>query len=126
MDEDVREVIEDYVSGVTECDVDLVRSTFRSDGHMWGHLGDTFLSMPIKGFLDVVANTPDPVGWVDGYSYTIPSIEVTGDIAIAVLEEVGYVGGNFTNYFSLVRENGTWAIASKTFFLTGGVAPPAP
>jgi hypothetical protein len=36
------------------------------------------------------------------------------------------VSGDFTNYFSLVRANGTWAIASKTFFLTGGEAPPAP
>lgn len=93
---------------------------------MWGYLGDTFLTTPIEGFLTVVANTPDPAGWVGDYAHDIGSIEVTGDVAVAVLKETGYLGANFTNYFSLVRENGTWAIASKTFFLTGGAAPPAP
>jgi hypothetical protein len=126
MKDDVREVVEKYVAGVTKPDVDLVRSAFRSDAHMWGYLGDTFVNTPIAGFLDIVAGTPDPAGWVSGYSYAIPSIEVTGEVAVAVLEETGYLGGNFTNYFSLVRENGTWAIASKAFYLTGGEAPPAP
>jgi hypothetical protein len=126
MEEDVREVVENYVSGVTKPDVELVRSAFRHDAHMCGYLGDTFVTTPIEGFLDVVASTPDPAGWVGGYSHVIPSVGVTGDVAVAVLKETGYLGGNFTNYFSLVRENGTWAIASKTFFLTGGAAPPVP
>lgn len=126
MDEDVRAVVENYVSGVSKPDVELVRSAFRPDAHMWGYLGDTFLTIPIDAFLAVIARTPDPAGWVSGYSHQVRSIEVTGDVAVAVLEEWGYLGGDFTNYFSLVRENETWAIASKTFFLTGGEAPPAP
>lgn len=126
MEKDVKEVVENYVTGVTEPDVDLLRSVFRPDAHMWGYLGDTFVNTPIAGFFEIVAGAPDPVGWVSGYSYVIPSVNVTGDVAVAVLEETGYLGGNFTNYFSLVRENGTWAIASKAFYLTGGEAPPAP
>lgn len=126
MDEDVREVIENYVRGVTKPDVELVTSAFLHDAHMWGYLGDTYLSIPIQGFFDLVAKTPDPAGWVSGYSHVVRSVEVTGDAAVAVLEEIGYLGGDFTNYFSLVRKSGAWAIASKTFFLTGGVAPPAP
>jgi hypothetical protein len=124
--ESVRDAIEKYVAGVTKPDVDLVRSAFRADAHMWGYLGETLISIPIAGFFDIVANTPDPAGWVDGYSHDIHSIEVTGEVAVAVLTERGYLGGDFTNYFSLVRENGAWAIAGKTFFLTGGVAPPLP
>jgi hypothetical protein len=125
MNEDVREVIENYVRGVTKPDVELVRSAFLPDAHMWGYLDGLYVSAPIAGFLDVVAKSPDPAGWVSGYAHVIRSVEVTGDVAVAVLEETGYVGSDFTNYFSLVRENGTWAIASKTFFLTGGAAPPA-
>lgn len=126
MQADVQAVVESYVSGVTKPDVAEVRSAFRPDAQLWGYLGDVFLTMPVGGFLAVVESTPDPAGWVNDYSYSISSIEVTGNVAAAVLEEKGYVGGDFTNYFSLVRENGKWAIASKTFFLTGGVAPPAP
>lgn len=126
MDEDVRKVIEKYVQGVAKPDVELVRSAFASDAHMWGYLGGAYVSAPIEGFLDVVAKTPDTSGWVGGYTHVIRSVEVTGDVAVAVLEESGYLGGDFTNYFSLVRENGGWAIASKTFFLTGGTVPPHP
>jgi hypothetical protein len=126
MNEDVRAVVEDYVAGVTKPDADLIRSVFRSDAHMWGYLGGTFVTVPIDEFLAVVAKTPDPAGWVSAYTHEIRGVEVTGDVAVAVLEERGYLGGDFTNYFSLVRESGAWAIASKTFFLTGGEAPPAP
>ena len=126
MSAEVTDVIETYVHGVTKPDAEVVRSAFRPDAHMWGYLGDTFVTTPIAGFLDIVSKTPDPETWVDGYSYDISGIEVTGDVAVATLKEEGYLGGNFTNYFSLVRENGTWAIAGKTFFLTGGAAPPAP
>lgn len=123
MDEDdVHAVIENYVRGVTKPDVDLVRSTFLPDAHMWGYLDGLHVSAPVDGFLEVVAKTPDPAGWVSDYSHVIRSVEVTGDVAVAVLEESGCVGGDFTNYFSLMRENGTWAIASKTFFLTAGPA----
>jgi Putative lumazine-binding len=124
MEKIVREVVENYVSGVTKPDIELLRSAFRSDAHMWGYLGPTPVTIPIEVFFDIVAKAPDPAGWVSGYASIIRSIEVTGDVAVAVLEETGYLGGNFTNYFSLMRENGTWAIASKTFFLTGGDAPP--
>jgi hypothetical protein len=126
MEKDVHAIVEKYVSGVTKPDVDLVRSAFRADAHMWGYLGGMFMSTPIEGFLSVVAQTPDPAGWAGGYSARIRSVEVTGDVAVAVLEETGYLGASFTNYFSLVRENGAWAIASKTFFLTGGEIPALP
>jgi Putative lumazine-binding len=96
MEPDVQAVLENHVSGVTQPDAQLVRSAFRSDAHMWGYLGDTFLATPIEGFLTVVANTPDPAGWVSDYSYDIGSIEVTGDVAVAALKETGYLGGNFT------------------------------
>jgi len=97
VDEAVREVIENYVLGVTKPDVELVTSAFLPDARMWGYLGDTYLSIPIQGFLDLVAKTPDPAGWVSGYSHVIRSVEVTGNVAVAVLEETGYLGGDFTN-----------------------------
>jgi Putative lumazine-binding len=127
MDQEVKEVtaaVQNYVKAVTDGDTALLRSVFRGDAHMWGYLGSSLISLPIEEFIDIVAKAPDPASWVDGYSHAIRSVEVTGDVAVAVLEETGYIGGNFTNYFSLLREDGRWAIAGKTFFLTGGQAPP--
>jgi hypothetical protein len=124
--DDVRGAIDKYVRAVASRDVGLLRSVFRADAHMWGYLGETLLSIPIEGFFTVVAGSPEPAAWAGGYSHKIRSIEVTGDVAVGVLEEAGYIGADFTNYFSLVRENGSWAIAGKTFFLTGGTVPPLP
>ncbi|MEU6259651.1 nuclear transport factor 2 family protein [Streptomyces griseorubiginosus] len=122
----VREVIGKYVAGVSASDPELVGSAFRPDAHMWGYLGEELVTVPIGRFLDVVAGSPDPALWLDGYTHTVRSVEITGNVAAAVLEETGYLGSDFTNYFTLVREKGEWAIASKTFFLTGGQTPPAP
>jgi hypothetical protein len=46
MENDVRAVVENYVSGVTKPDVELLRSAFRPDAHMWGHLGGTAPAFP--------------------------------------------------------------------------------
>ncbi|MFJ9900668.1 nuclear transport factor 2 family protein [Streptomyces sp. NPDC091280] len=124
--EAVRAVIELYVTGVSASDAEVVASAFRPDARMWGYLGDQLVVAPITEFLNVVRETPDPGSWKDSYSHRIRSIDVTGNAAAGVLEETGYIGADFTNYFTLVRENGTWAIASKTFFLSGGDVPPAP
>lgn len=122
---EVQAAVEKYVSGVIANDVGLVSSAFRVDAVMWGFLGgDSVVTLPISTFLDVVAGAPDPSGWAADYTHKIHSIEITGDVAVAVLEETGYLGGaDFTNYFSLVREDGRWQIAGKTFFLTAGALP---
>lgn len=122
---DVQAAVERYVLGVTTADPEVVASAFRPDAHMWGYLGGQLVSAPIGAFLDVVATAPDPAGWIDGYRRRIRDIEVTGRVGRAVLEERGYLGADFTNYFTAVHEEGSgWLLASKTFFLTGGSLPP--
>ncbi|MEU0950715.1 nuclear transport factor 2 family protein [Streptomyces canus] len=126
-DNAVHAVVEAYVAGVSANDAAAVSSVFRKDAFMWGFLGGSdVVAMPASDFLPVVASAPEPARWVDGYDHRIRSVEITGDTAIAVLEESGYLGADFTNYFTLVREDGRWSIASKTFFLTGGSLPAPP
>lgn len=121
---DIEAVMETYVKGVSANDPGEVFSAFRPDGFMWGYLGGSDpVAMPISEFLKVVGGAPAPATWVSGYRYKIRSIEVTGDVAVAVLEETGYLGADFTNYFSLVRADGQWKIAGKTFYLTAGTLP---
>ena len=40
---------------------------------------------------------------------------VTGRIASATLQERGFLGLDFTDYFHLVEVDGQWQIVSKTF-----------
>jgi hypothetical protein len=56
---------------------------------------------------------------------TRPSAEQVGDAAFAVLEEEGFWGTvSFTDFFTLVKIDGTWTIVNKTFAHTGGEPPP--
>lgn len=112
----VRSAVEAYVAAVSAGDPEAVRAAFRPDAHMWGYLGPQFVSAPIEAFCDVVAADTDPHTWTPDYAYTIRSVEVSGEVAVAVLDESGYQGHDFTNHFSLVREDGVWRIAGKTFF----------
>src|SRR4051812_40150456 len=116
-DQDVVDVVETYVRGVTTADAPTVASAFSDDAHMWGYLGDEYVSVPISGFLEVVATGPDPAKWIEDYHHVIRDVEVAGDVARAVLDETGYAGANFTNYFTLVRASERWRIVSKTFML---------
>ncbi len=123
----VRTAVETYVRGVSANDAGVVSAAFRPDAFMWGYLGgEAPVAMPVEDFLKVVAGAPDPRTWITGYSHRIRSVEVTGDVAVAVLEESGYLGADFTNYFSLVRAGGEWKIAGKTFYLTAGALPAPP
>ncbi|MFF9349319.1 nuclear transport factor 2 family protein [Streptomyces sp. NPDC014734] len=114
--EAVRTVVEAYVSAVRAGDPEAVRAVFRPDAHMWGHLGAQLVSAPIGAFCQVVAAESGERAWTRTYTFTIRAIEVSGEVAVAVLDERGYQGADFTNHFSLVRESGVWLIASKTFF----------
>ncbi|MVO90531.1 DUF4440 domain-containing protein [Streptomyces sp. p1417] len=112
----VRAAVEAYVAAVSAADPEAVRAAFRADAYMWGYLGDQLVSAPIEAFCEVVAADTDADAWVPAYTYTVRSVEVSGDVAVAVLDERGYQGHDFTNHFSLVREDGEWRIAGKTFF----------
>ncbi|MFE6774945.1 nuclear transport factor 2 family protein [Streptomyces sp. NPDC057702] len=116
----VRAAVEAYVTAVSAADPKAVRAAFGPDAHMWGYLGPEFVSAPIEAFCEVVAADTDAHTWSRDYSYAIRAVEVSGDVAVAVLDEYGYQGHDFTNHFSLVRRDGAWSIASKTFFRRDG------
>lgn len=125
-EEMVESVVRRYVTAVADRDIATLReSVFRDDATMWGYLGEALVVAPLDTFFGVVASDPPdgsmpvnmaPAGtWESSYSDRIRGIEVTGDVAVAVLEEHGYRGLNFVNYFSLVREADVWRIATKVF-----------
>jgi putative lumazine-binding protein len=127
MNDGVQVAVENYVKGVSENNPGIVASVFREDARLWGFLGGIeVVSMSVSEFVTVVSTAPDPAQWIADYTHRIRSIEVSGDTAIAVLEESGYLGADFTNYFTLVKQDGQWKIASKTFNLTGGKLPVPP
>ncbi|MFT2017567.1 nuclear transport factor 2 family protein [Streptomyces sp. 796.1] len=124
--EGVHAAVQAYVSAVSVADPKAVRAAFRPDAHMWGYLGEEFVSAPIEAFCEVVAADTESAQWSREYTYAIRSVEISGEVAVAVLDEFGYQGHDFTNHFSLVRQDGEWRIASKTFFRRDAAAGAGP
>jgi hypothetical protein len=121
----ISRVVQLYSDGAREGDVSKLRRAFHEDAWMFGSLGGQRLDMPIGQFFAMADGQPADA---DGsYRARIVAIEQVGDAATAVLEEEGYWGNvSFTDFFSLVRIDGDWKLASKTFVHTGGEPPPPP
>lgn len=102
-----------YVDGCAAADSDAVADAFSPDAVMWGHLAGDYVTMTGAAFAANVIAGADPAG--PEYTHTVHSIEVTGDVATAILDEKQFLGLDFRNHFGLVRRDGRWRINSKIF-----------
>jgi hypothetical protein len=110
----VRAVIEEYVAACRVRSVDRLKAIFHPDALMSGFLMDQRLLGSTQPFYDALQHAPaDPPG--SRYDVEITSVNVTGRIASATLQERGFLGLDFTDYFHLVEVDGQWQIVSKTF-----------
>jgi len=107
-----RTVIEEYVAACTARSVERLRAIFHQEARMSGYLmGQCLVGSP-QPFYDAVAGAPAETG---AYRAQITDVAVTGQVASVTLEEQGFLGLSFTDYFHLVRIDGRWWIVSKTF-----------
>lgn len=111
--EAVEAAVQRYVDGCIAADAAAVADAFSPDALMWGHLAGQYVTMTGTDFAQTVVAEADPAG--PEYSHRIHSIDVTGDIASAVLDEQQFLGLDFHNQFGLVRRDGHWRINSKVF-----------
>lgn len=109
---EIREIMEQYVQGTKEGDINLLASLFHPRAIMSGDLGANKLvvASPEIFFKDIEGEKAD-----DSYTFSIGDIKVNGAIASAVLEEEGLKGASFENHFQLQKIDGRWLIISKLF-----------
>lgn len=113
MQELVRAAVQKYVDGCKAADPAVVADAFDENAIMWGYLGPTYVTQTGADFAANVIAAAEPAG--ADYSSEIHGIEVTGEVAHAILDEQNFLGANFRNHFGLVRCDGVWRIASKVF-----------
>jgi hypothetical protein len=108
-----RAVIEEYVAACRVRSVDRLKAIFHPDALMTGYLMDQRLVGSTQPFYDTVRNAPTAAG--GDYRADITRVDVAGRIASVTLEEQGFLGLSFTNYFDLLEADGRWQIVAKTF-----------
>lgn len=110
---EVRAAVQKYVDGCAAADPEVVKDSFDEGAVMWGYLGPDYATMSGADFAANVVGSAEPAG--PDYSSKIHSIVVQGDVAHAVLDERGFLGADFRNFFGLIRRDGVWRITSKVF-----------
>ena len=118
--DEVARLVQKYVDGAGG-DVDLLREAFHPSARMVGKWGDHPVDVPIADFIGEVEANPHMAG--PAYGATVRSIDLTGDVGVAVLVETDYLGCDFVDYFTVARLDGRWQITQKSYAVTGGLPP---
>jgi hypothetical protein len=108
-----RAVIEEYVAACRIRSVERLERIFHPEALMSGYLMDQRLVGSTQPFYDAVRNAPAAAS--GDYRAEITRVDVAGRVASVTLEEQGFLGLSFTNYFDLLETEGRWQIVAKTF-----------
>lgn len=113
--ESIRKVIDLYIDGVRNGNVESLRKAFHPQSSMFGWKGKDLFTTPIQGLYDYVASSPAPATSGEKTRFVITSIQVTGNAATVAMAMDAYHAHDFTDYFQLLKINGEWQIVSKLF-----------
>ncbi len=109
--EEVLATIEKYTKACKEGKSDIMKPAFTDNALMYGYLNGTYYNGSIKALyeaVDAFGASPEAKSRVD-----ILSIEGTAAVARVTLEN--WHGLAFTDFHSLIKEDGKWRIIAKVF-----------
>jgi hypothetical protein len=110
----IQAVIVDYLEGMIYGQRDRLERAMHPQCMQAGHFGRAYEYFDREIFIQsVIGETALPPG--TPYSYEIKSIDLTGDVAVAKVEDACF-GTTFTDYLTLIRHEGQWQIVMKAFF----------
>jgi hypothetical protein len=116
--ESISKVVDLYIDGVKNGNLDLLRQAFHRHSSMFGYKGKELFITPVEGLYDYVASTTPPAqanGAGDAYTCRITSISVAGNAASVEMAMDGYHEHDFMDYFQMLKVDGRWWIVSKLF-----------
>jgi ketosteroid isomerase-like protein len=112
----VKNVVQKYIDGTYQGDVQALRDCFHPNAVMNGYLGDQLLIGGPESFFENMEKAPSMAEGGAPYQGNIISVDVVGNVASVTLKETGFGGDMaFTDYFHLLKEAEQWKIISKTF-----------
>ena len=114
---DDREMIEKtvqfYIDGAKSGKGDDMKPAFHADATSFGYIGVDLFSGPIQKLFD----WNDENGPATDLETKIASIDIAGTVATVRLESDNWTGHKFTDFFTLLKVEGTWKIMNKVFHL---------
>lgn len=112
----VKQVMQNYMDGSYQADIEKLKSAFHPNAVMNGYLGPECVLATPAAFIDDIASAPSMASQKDAYQAEIESIRIEGNVAAVVVSETGFRGSaTLVDFFHLIKTDGEWKIISKLF-----------
>ena len=111
--EAISKLIQHYIDGAVAGRGELMKPAFHQDATIYGYVGPDLFAGPIQGLYD----WNDENGPATELETRMASIDVVGTVATVRLESDNWTGHKFTDFFTLLKVEGTWKIMNKVFHL---------
>ena len=109
----IKKTIQHYIDGAISGKRNDMKPAFHEDATIFGYIGDDLFAGPIQKLFD----WNDKNGPATELKTEITDIDVVGTIATVRFESDNWTGYKFTDFFTLLKVDGTWKIMNKVFYL---------
>ena len=109
----IEKTVQFYIDGAKSGKGDEMKPAFHKDATIFGYIGDDLFAGPIQKLFD----WNDKNGPATELETRMASIDVVGTVATVRLESDNWTGHKFTDFFTLLKVEGTWKIMNKVFHL---------
>ena len=112
----IKQVMQNYMDGTYNANIDQLKSVFHEKAVMNGYLGPECVMATPAAFVEDIASAPSMASQGDAYHAEIESIRVEGNVASVVVSETGFRGSaTLVDFFHLIKVDGEWKVISKLF-----------
>ena len=111
----IERAVQFYIDGARSGKGADMKPGFHDDATIFGYIGEDLFAGPIQKLFD----WNDQNGAATGLKANIASIDIAGTVATVRLELDDWTGHKFTDFFTLLKTDGTWKIMNKVFHLHG-------
>jgi hypothetical protein len=111
----VETVMNRYFEGMKNADVELLESAFHKDAGFFGYVGEELFAGPVGGLFEWVSANLTPGACGPSFRLELDAVETHGPIATVSCRELGFLGHDFLQYFTLLNEGRGWKITCKSF-----------
>ena len=109
----IEKAVQFYIDGAKSGRGDDMKPAFHEDATIFGYIGPDLFAGPIQKLFD----WNDENGPATDIKTEISNIDIAETIAIVRLESDNWTGHKFTDFFTLLKVDGSWKIMNKVFHL---------
>jgi putative lumazine-binding protein len=109
----ISDTIQHYLDGARSGKGDDMRPAFHEQATIFGYVGPDLFAGPIEG---LYAWHDENGAAVDVVTH-VTIMEVVETVAVVRVDADNWTGHRFTDYFTMLKVDGTWKIMNKVFHL---------